>query len=150
MSPWRPIFRRATAIAAVLALFLAGLVATSTAVAERSQGTKQQMNLCGRTFSSVVQAYERLTRDPRLRPLSTSQEYINLENKVAKTLWTFTREIHSAHPAVICRDVVEKNGQVLIEMKVLCQANKSSCDRLVDAFRAHNQKIIRRTGQQNK
>lgn len=56
-------------------------------------------------------------------------------------LWSFTPPGHPAHPAAVKRVVAEKDGAVYIDMKVLCQADKTSCDTLVREFQALNDRI---------
>jgi len=57
------------------------------------------------------------------------------------TLWSFVPADHPAYPAVVRRTVVPRDGQVFIEMGVLCQAQKPACDRLTGEFQAENEKI---------
>jgi hypothetical protein len=56
-------------------------------------------------------------------------------------LWSFTPEGHPAHPAAVKRTTFEKEGQVWIDMKVLCQAAKEPCDTLVREFQELNDRI---------
>jgi len=57
------------------------------------------------------------------------------------TLWSFAPADHPAYPAVVRRTVVPRDGQIFIEMGVLCQAQKAACDRLTAEFQAENEKI---------
>ena len=56
-------------------------------------------------------------------------------------LWSFTPEGHPAHPAAVKRTTFEKQGEVWIDMKVLCQAAKEPCDKLVREFQELNDRI---------
>lgn len=58
-----------------------------------------------------------------------------------KTVWSFTPPGHPAHPTAVKRAVVEKGEAIHIDMSALCQAEKSACDRLMDEFRALNQRM---------
>jgi hypothetical protein len=49
--------------------------------------------------------------------------------------WFFTPEDHPAHPSVIKRTVIERDGVGLIEVVALCQTPQSDCDRLLSDFR---------------
>lgn len=50
-------------------------------------------------------------------------------------IWSFTPQGHYAYPAVVKRAVMQNTqGQVYIETSALCQANKTSCDRLMNEF----------------
>jgi hypothetical protein len=66
-------------------------------------------------------------------------------------LWSFTPSGHPAHPSAVKRTIYDKDGEVFIEMNVLCQAAKAPCDDLVRQFQALNQSIkeeVRRKGAQ--
>jgi hypothetical protein len=53
----------------------------------------------------------------------------------AAVQWFFTPEGHPAHPAVVKRTVLERNGTGVIDLEALCQVPQEACDRLVDDFR---------------
>jgi hypothetical protein len=58
-------------------------------------------------------------------------------------LWSFTPAEHPAHPSAVKRRVVtETGGLARIEMNVLCQADKTSCDALVRQFQVLNDRLI--------
>ena len=57
------------------------------------------------------------------------------------SLWSFTPEQHPAHPSVVKRTVVEKDGKVLINTEASCDAEKAVCDQLVNSFIQLNNKI---------
>ena len=58
-----------------------------------------------------------------------------------RALWSFTPEGHPAHPSAAKREAVERDGQIVIEMAVLCQAGKEPCDQLVRDFATLNDRI---------
>ena len=74
--------------------------------------------------------------------LREDQGWIVAENSAAKVLWTFTQTGHPAHPSVIQRTVVGKEGSVDLEMRVLCEASKPACDQLIQEFTQLNQSIV--------
>ena len=49
--------------------------------------------------------------------------------------WFFTPEGHEAHPAVVKRTAVERDGVGMIDLAALCHAEQRACDRLLDDFR---------------
>ncbi len=65
-----------------------------------------------------------------------------VNDPVEKALWSFTPPNHPAHPAVVKRATVERDGQVFINMRALCQAEKAACDKLIVEFQELNEKII--------
>lgn len=62
-------------------------------------------------------------------------------DKAANTLWSFTPQDHPAHPAVVKRTIVSKDGNVTIQMNALCQAAEAPCDKLIDDFTALNEQM---------
>ncbi len=51
------------------------------------------------------------------------------------TLWFFTPDDHPAHPAVVKRTVVDRNGIDFIDVAAMCQAPQEACDALLAEFR---------------
>lgn len=62
------------------------------------------------------------------------------EDRAAGAVWSFTPPDHPAHPAVVKRAVVERDGQAFIDMTALCQASKGACDKLIADFQALNER----------
>lgn len=69
-----------------------------------------------------------------------------IEDDAAGTLWSFTPASHPAHPAAVKRTVVQEDGQVFIDTKGLCQAEKTECDRLMVQVHELNELIGRSSG----
>ena len=53
--------------------------------------------------------------------------------------WFFTPEGHAAHPAVIKRTAIERDGVGLIDLAALCNSPQAACDQLLDEFRQQQQ-----------
>lgn len=49
--------------------------------------------------------------------------------------WFFTPEGHPAHPSVVKRTALERDGVGVIELTALCHAEQAKCDQLIDDFR---------------
>jgi hypothetical protein len=64
-----------------------------------------------------------------------------IDDKPANTLWSFTPPNHPAHPAVVKRTVVSRDGVVGINMTALCQASKAACDKLMEEFKELNARM---------
>ena len=64
-----------------------------------------------------------------------------VDDKPANTIWSFTPSNHAAHPAVVKRAIVSRDGVVGIEMTALCQASKAACDRLMEEFKELNARM---------
>ncbi|MFA9418577.1 MAG: molecular chaperone DnaJ [Gammaproteobacteria bacterium] len=93
-------------------------------------------------YATVEEAYAALGADPS----AALTEYggwsiFNVKADGKYILWSFTPEKHSAHPSVIRRDIVKKDGEIFINMNALCHAEKASCDTLIEEFRLINENI---------
>jgi hypothetical protein len=53
--------------------------------------------------------------------------------------WFFTPEGHAAHPAVVKRTAVDRDGIGMIDLVALCHAEQLVCDRLLDDFRQQHE-----------
>jgi len=73
----------------------------------------------------------------------------NIANDGSYTLWSITPEDHPANPAAVRRDIVSRNGELTINMEVLCQAEKPDCEGLVESFRELNDGIKSRFKSEN-
>lgn len=69
-------------------------------------------------------------------------------NEPRSIMWSFTPVGHYAHPAVVRREVVERDGGVALEMRALCQADKASCDKLIREFQELNERMRQSMRQQ--
>jgi hypothetical protein len=98
---------------------------------------------CGETNKGAPQAlYERLAKDERLREMHRNELYVALENGQDGTLWTFTRPGHPAHPAAICRRVMERRGILDIPTTIVCDGAQAACAQLQKDFEALNTRMI--------
>jgi hypothetical protein len=53
--------------------------------------------------------------------------------------WFFTPEGHDAHPAVVKRTALERDGVGMIDLAALCESEQAACDRLLDDFRQRHE-----------
>jgi hypothetical protein len=95
-------------------------------------------------YPSVDEARRAVTALPGAK-VSEHQGWLIVEQ--IPTLWSFTPAGHEAYPAAVKRTVVQRDdGRSYIDMKVLCEAPKAACDRLVESFKNLNEQTIRRSG----
>jgi hypothetical protein len=57
------------------------------------------------------------------------------------TLWSFTPEGHPAYPAVVKRQMVQKDGAWYVNMNALCETTKAACDKLIEDFKVLNERM---------
>ncbi len=99
-------------------------------------------DLCGEPNASPQALYERLAKDSRLREMRRNEHYVGLENGQDGTLWTFTLPKHPAHPAAICRRLMERRGIIDIPTTIVCKGAEPACAQLKTEFDALNARVI--------
>jgi hypothetical protein len=98
---------------------------------------------CGEPGADPQALYERLVKDGRLREMRRSEHYVALENAQDGTLWSFTLPAHPAHPAAVCRRVVERRGVLDIPTSIVCHGPEAECAKLESDFDALNDRMIK-------
>ena len=122
-------------------LLVSGLLIVTAARAEAQQAASGD-SLCGEPTAEPQALYDRLKADSRLREMRRSEHYIALENGQDGTLWSFTLPAHPAHPAVVCRRVMERRGIIDIPTAIVCRGPEGACATLKSDFEALNARMI--------
>jgi hypothetical protein len=94
-------------------------------------------------YPTVQAALDALKAKPGVK-LREQQGWIivaDKESEFVSATWSFTPEGNPAHPAAVKRTLYEKNGQIMMETNVLCQAKKEPCDALVRDFEVLGNRI---------
>jgi hypothetical protein len=91
-------------------------------------------------FATVAAARSALaTREGAVATTDASGWTVVSEDRT-QALWSFAPDVHPAHPAVVRRQLVHRDGVLYIEMEVLCEGPKPACNRLEVEFQALNAK----------
>jgi hypothetical protein len=103
-------------------------------------------------YTTVAEALESLEKKPGVSVTVTKPDgWTIISEPSTFSVWSFTPKGHYAHPAVVRRTAKQNPaGGVDMEMTVHCEADKSSCDRLVREFKILNDRAaesIRRSHQ---
>jgi len=99
-------------------------------------------DLCGKTTTAPEALYRELAKDSKLREMARSDAYVALEDGRDGTLWTFTLPAHPAHPAVVCRRIVERRGILEIPTTIECKGAEAACAKLRSDFDVLNERVI--------
>jgi hypothetical protein len=101
-----------------------------------AQGTAQ--NEIG--YASVAAVRSALHEDPTAQAREQrGWTVVASREHGAPVEWFFTPEGHAAHPAVVKRMAVERDGVGMIDLTALCQSEQAACDRLLDDFRQQHE-----------
>jgi hypothetical protein len=79
----------------------------------------------------------------KLDKAPSPEKYTSVQDAENRILWTMTTEGHAAHPAAVCRKVVQEDRSMNIEMRLLCDAKQEACDALVQDFQIMNEQMRR-------
>lgn len=107
-------------------------------------------DLCGRPTEAPEALLQRLAKTEKLPEIHRDKAYVALHDKARGTTWTFTVAGHPAHPSAVCRRPVQDGERLRIEMNVSCSAAEAECEKLVNAFQALNQRMLRDLEKQQK
>ncbi|MDH3633444.1 MAG: hypothetical protein OES20_01950 [Gammaproteobacteria bacterium] len=93
-------------------------------------------------YATIEEAFNMLKADPGAGMKEHEGWTIfNQKGDGKYILWSFTPADHPAHPSVIRREVVKKEGEIFIKMDALCDSNQLDCDLLIDQFKKINERI---------
>ena len=90
-------------------------------------------------YSSVPEALEALKSKPGVSITVTKPDGWILATEGQSIVWSFTPIGHYAHPAVVRRELLVRNGEAVVETRALCQAEKLACDKLIGEFQELNE-----------
>jgi hypothetical protein len=99
-------------------------------------------DLCGKPRTAPDALYQELAKDGGLREMARSDVFVGLEDSRDGTLWTFTLPAHPAHPAAVCRRIVERRGILDIPTAIECKGAEAACAKLKSDFDALNERVI--------
>ena len=110
------------------------LVLPSAAGAQQSEPAR------GIGYPSVAAALDALKARSDVR-IENQGGWIIVTDRKDSTLWSFTPPGHAAHPAAVKRAILQQDGAIYVQMRILCQADKAPCDKLVADFEALNEQM---------
>ncbi|WP_144298965.1 hypothetical protein [Variovorax paradoxus] len=121
------------------ALLVAGADVQSQPADVSGADTQKRTTVIG--YPSVAEAMRVLEETPGSSVTVTEPDRWTIISEPGPTYtqWSFTPAGHYAHPAVVRRGIkIAGSGGVFIETTALCEAQKLSCDKLLDEFRQMN------------
>lgn len=92
-------------------------------------------------YRSVSEALEALKATPGVSMTETKPDGWIIASEGQSIVWSFTPIGHYAHPAVVRREVVVREGNVSVQTRALCQAEKPACDKLIREFQELNERM---------
>ncbi|MDO6692674.1 molecular chaperone DnaJ [Aliiglaciecola sp. 3_MG-2023] len=103
----------------------------------------QTLKAEGIGYDTVADAIEQLKqKDGTKTSVQGGWTIIEDSQDTSMVLWSFTPDIHPAHPTAVKRKVVERDNKIYIHMTALCQAEKVACDKLMSEFEKLNKQIM--------
>ena len=96
-------------------------------------------------YNTVSEALEAVKAKPGARVSVTKPDgWIIVSEAGGNVQWSFTPTGHYAYPAVVNREIKQRNnGDVFVEMRSICHAEKKACDKLLSEFEEMNAQMAR-------
>lgn len=96
-------------------------------------------------YNTVEEALAALEKNPDATLTEhEGWQVFNVKQDGFYVLWSFTTTEHPAHPAVVKRSIMKKDGELFIAMDALCQSAQVYCDILIEDFKLINETIKQR------
>ena len=96
-----------------------------------------QTTVSGVGYASVSAARQTLAAKPAARTEEhAGWTIVTDEQGDGFTTWSFAPKSHPSYPSVVRRDIVLKNGNPTLVMRVLCEARRGACDSLYTSMQA--------------
>jgi hypothetical protein len=120
------------------------LVSAALSVACGASAQNTAPDEAGITFRTVASALSSLERRDGDGVVVTHPDGWVVVNEPAEAAqWSFVPKDHYAYPAVVRRVVTRSaGGAVSVQVSSLCEAAKEPCARLVEEFRAMNDRLV--------
>jgi hypothetical protein len=113
---------------------LFALVATLSATLSCSVPAATE-EICGLNYDKPESLLQEMQSDPRYQAVDGTDLYLGFVDRLdQKRTWAITTPANPAHPAVICRTLVQRQEAWVVETRVLCDGPKPACDRMVADF----------------
>jgi hypothetical protein len=91
---------------------------------------------CGAPLGKAEELIERYSKDPALKQVYTSNDYVAFADdaKNPTLMYTFTTKSHEAYPAAVCRKPEREGDKLVIKMAVVCDGKADPCAKLKNDF----------------
>ncbi|MDY7537722.1 hypothetical protein QN372_01040 [Undibacterium sp. RTI2.1] len=111
---------------------------------EKTMAKAAPSKISGTGFKTVASALEAVNAKPDVSVNTTPDAWTIITEADGMTIWSFTPPTYPAYPAVVKRTLKNRsNGDLYVEMGVLCEAKKTICNKLVKDFENQNKKMTK-------
>ena len=94
---------------------------------------------CGRPTGEPAALQDAISKDPGIKEIHRSTEYVAYQETAGETVYTFSLAAQGpAHPAAICRKPVKDGDNIVLQMVIVCKGEGDACQRLDSDFRLLN------------
>ncbi len=129
---------------AALLMSLSVCASSAFAQAEKTAVKAVPAKVSGTGFKTVASALEAVNAKPDVSVNTTPDAWTIITEADGMTIWSFTPSTYPAYPAVVKRTLRNhSNGDLYVEMGVLCEAKKTICNKLVKDFENQNKKMTK-------
>jgi hypothetical protein len=90
--------------------------------------------LCDQEIVTVELFQGVLQRQPGIERIKEDARYVSYADRDAQIVWNFTTSANPAHPAVVCRRIVQTGETIAVETTSLCGGPQPACERMMRDF----------------
>ena len=96
-------------------------------------------------YQSPGAAYRALSKNPaaQLKRSAEGLEIVTVPEGPDEGIWVFAPNSHPTFPSVVKRRIIERDGQLFLDMDVLCGGTKPACDQYVAEFQKWNAQLAK-------
>lgn len=94
--------------------------------------------MCGKPTGKVADIQKRVTETEKLAETNHNDIYVTYQDPSDLTTYTFTKEGHTAHPAVLCRKPEKQGETMVLHMDVVCEGENQPCLKFRKDFERFN------------
>ena len=99
------------------------------------------VEVCGLKAASLDLVANALVEHGGVREAAGNEKFLAYEQLDFTHIWTFTRLGHTAHPAVICRELKDGSTGLQVSMHFVCGGNRLACESLFGEFLDLNERM---------
>jgi hypothetical protein len=121
-------------------ILVAALAEVSVAFSQVA-GNLPETSPSGIEYQSVEVALKAVLEKPGVE-IRTENGWTIAIDLATRTIWSFAPKGHPAYPTVVKRSVVPAEKGSVVEMRVLCESDKVSCDSVVLQFQQLNERAF--------
>jgi hypothetical protein len=122
-------------------VFLLGALATGLTMRAQEAGKVPESPCSTIGYTTVATALIAVRAISGIE-IRTENGWLIATDSPMRTIWSFAPEGHPAYPTAVKRTVVPAQKGSVVDMQILCESDKVSCDNVVLQFQEINRRLF--------